>query len=271
MRHFHYIALFTSSRVSAPLIRHTTLAGHAFLRQSIPPLPISTMSHLSCTSTTSPRFLSPMPFLSLLFVVLLICPVSIRAQTCDRNSCSPDQGTLPTYPANSCDLCTTTGSCSAAYYNSPGFSCGNATLTVNGAVTLRRSECCPNNYDGESEFVCVSERHSQDDGMVNGYSCVKVGAVVSVLRVGMLIGAAVCAVVFAAISFCVWRFYMKAPEEHFTLPQYQQPLVDSAPQSSLSSYQPSEPAAQYQPPAPQVPLFSEHRPQYDRPSDAHSQ
>ena len=221
------------------------------------------MSILPHSHPPSYRCLPLRSCLFLLLLLLLACPALISGQTCNRNSCSPDQGSLPQYPANSCDACTSGGSCANAYYSMPGFSCGNATLSVDGAVTLQRTQCCPFSFDGEDEFVCVSERHSEEDGTVNGYSCVKIGAMVSLLRVGMLIGAAVCLVMFAATSLCVWRFCIKVPEQRFILPQYRQPLVDSGPLPSL----PSQPASAYQPPAPHVPLLSEHRPQYDQPSD----
>ena len=220
-------------------------------------------------------------FASLLLLLLLVLlhPSPIHGQTCNGYSCSPSQGSLPSHPSSSCDLCSSSNpsACSTAYYSQPGFKCGDAVLTVDGAVQLRRAQCCPNSYDGEDEFACVSERHTEESGVVNGFSCVKVSSVVTVLRIGLLVGAIVCVGLFAALSICVWRYCVKVPAGQVTMAQYQQPLMVSVPPSLQSSslQQPSQPVAPYQPPAPYAPV-SEHRPQYEQsqyaqPSEADSQ
>lgn len=103
---------------------------------------------------------------------------------------------------------------------------------------------------------------------MDGFSCAKVGAMVSLLRTGMLVGASVCMLLFAVVSLCMWRCCVAVPDKQFVLPQYQQPLVEKAapelPESSRS-------AAAYQPPTPQVPPLLEHRPQYDQLIEAGSQ
>jgi len=144
------------------------------------------------------------------------------------------------------------GSCATGYYNQPAISCGNGTVTVDGVITLRRAQCCPVSYDGEDEFVCVSERHEETGGGIgNGFSCVKVSAMVSLLRVGLLVGAVVCALLFVGLSVCVWRYCVKVPEEQqLALPQYAQPLMIGA-HPPVSFHRP-QPAAAYQPPAPSV-------------------